>query len=145
MEEFRRAPGYEDLAYSIMDQEPELAVLRAENVKVICVISAAAEKDRNGLKVYAKTEKIPPKYKLLTDADVMITIYENNIMFFDLKQKRIMMLRERLKILIDTGDGKRTVSIRAYDLNDFRQIVAKYGAAWDRERSLFDDKEEFSA
>jgi len=55
------------------------------------------------------------------------------------------MLRELLKILIDTGDGKRTVGIRAYDLNDFRQIVAKYGAAWDRERSLFDDKEEFSA
>lgn len=74
MEEFRRATGYEDLAYSIMDQEPELAVLRAENVKVICVISDAGKKDRNGLKVYAK-----------------------------------------------------------------------YGAAWDRERSLFDDKEEFSA
>jgi ribosomal protein L30E len=82
MEEFRRATGYEDLAYSIMGQEPELAMLRAENVKVICVVSDAAEKDRNGLKVYAKTEKIPPKYKLLTDADVMITIYENNIMFF---------------------------------------------------------------
>ena len=138
MEEFRSAPGYEDLARKLIDEEPDLAMLRAEGAKVICVLSDKPEKDGNGLKVYAKTEKIPPKYKLLTDADVMITIYENNITYFTGEQKRIMMLRELLKILIDTGDGKRTVGIRSYDLNDFRRIVATYGAAWDRERGLFD-------
>lgn len=141
MEEFRRGMDYEAIAYDLIERMPELVLLNADKLRVFCILSDKAETDRNKRKMYAKTEKIPAKYQPLTDADVLVTIYENNITHFTRQQKEIMILRELLKVMIDTEGDTRAVGIRDYDLNDFRQIVLKYGAEWDKEPSLFDGVE----
>ena len=55
------------------------------------------------------------------------------------KQKKIVILRELLKLFIDTTDNKRKIIIRDYDLKDFRCIVNTYGADWDERPTLFDE------
>ena len=137
MENLRQSPAYDKIVSELMTEKCDFTPLKADSVKVVCLVSDKAEVDRNKRKVYAKTEKIPDKYRLFMDADVMITVYENNVMFFQPEQKRIMIYRELLKIICDTGNGKKEISIRDFDLNDFRTVIDQYGLEWDAEKTLF--------
>lgn len=137
MENLRRTPAYDKIVSDLIKEKCEFTPLRADSVKVVCLVSDKAEVDRNYRKVYAKTEKIPDKYRLFMDADVMITVYENNVMFFSREQKRIMIYRELLKINSHTGEGEKKIGIRDFDLNDFRTVIDQYGLEWDAEKTLF--------
>ena len=142
MENFRRSPAWEEMAAELIENDELLVIQNAMQVKVVCVLSETMKKDARKLPIYAEAEKIPPKYKWATDADAMITIYENNMTTFNEKKKQIALLRELLKITVDEDTGDRKVIIGDYDLQDFRCIVDRYGTNWDQAPTLFDEVEE---
>ena len=136
---FERSLKYEEVVNDLIENEQLLVMLKAENVKVVCVLSDNVKLDESKRRIYAEVEKIPPKYQWAVTADVMITIYSNNIAFFNEQKRRIVLLRELLKLSVDSTEGKRKVAIRDYDLKDFRCIVDRYGANWDQDDTLFDN------
>lgn len=142
MEGFRRNRAFEEVAEALIENDEKLFSLKADEAKVVCILSDKVKLDENKCRVYADIEKIPAKYQWATDADAMITLYEPNIAWFNEEQKKIVILRELLKLLIDTTDNKRKIVIRDYDLKDFRCIVNTYGANWDQTDTLFMQGEE---
>lgn len=141
MENFRRSPAWEKMAAELIENDELLVIQNAMQVKVVCVLSETMKKDARRLPIYAEAEKIPPKYKWATDADAMITIYENNMTTFNEQKKKIALLRELLKITVDvdTDTGDHKVIIGDYDLQDFRSVVNRYGTDWDQAPTLFDE------
>ena len=140
--DFRRSTKWEALAAQLIENDELLIMQRAERITVVCVLSDVMKKDAHKNPIYAEAEKIPPKYQWATDADAMITIYENNMTTFNDAQRQIALLRELLKITADEETGKRKVEIRDYDLQDFKCVIDKYGTSWDQEPGLFDGMEE---
>lgn len=135
--DFRRNTRFEDLAKELIDTETCLVMLRSANVKVVVIMSDKGKLDETGNRIYADCEKIPPKFMWATDADVMITVYELNIAGLTEQQKRIVIMRELMKIHCDESDGKRKIKIIDFDLKDFKLIVDRYGVNWDKETDLF--------
>lgn len=138
--DFRRSEKWEKMAAELIENDELLIMQHAMNIKVVCVLSETMKKDARKLPIYAEAEKIPPKYKWATDADAMITIYENNMTTFNEKKREIALLRELLKITVDEDTGDRKVIIGDYDLQDFRSVVNRYGTDWDKAPSLFDEE-----
>lgn len=136
-----RSKYYEELVQDLIDNESMLAMLKVENAKVVCLVCGDRKVDKSGRLIYAVIEKITPKYRWATDADAMITVYLGSMVDFSEKKRKIVLLRELLKLAIEDVDGKREVAIRDYDLLDFRCIVERYGANWDQEPTLFDEVE----
>lgn len=141
MENFRRSPEWEKMAAELIESNELLVIQKAMLVKVVCVLSETMKRDAHKLPIYVEAEKIPPKYKWATDADAMITIYENNMTTFNEKKRKIALLRELLKITVDEDTGDRKVIIGDYDLQDFRSVVKRYGTDWDKAPTLFDEIE----
>lgn len=138
MEDFRRSEKYEELALSIMAEEPLLVPIYNDNVKIVCIVSDKTKVNENKKPIFAECEKIPEKFKWATNADCMITIYENNISYFNDDMKRIMLYRELLKICSSTEGETKKITFRDYDLKDFRCIIERYGVNWSKEKDLFD-------
>lgn len=136
---FKRSVTYEELAAELIDTEDCLIILKADEVKVVCVLSDKIAVDKTGRRIYADCEKIPPKFSWATDADCMIIIYEPNLSVLSPGQQRIAILRELLKIQSDSSDGTKKIKIIDYDLQDFRVIVERYGVNWDTEPDLFSE------
>ena len=141
MENFRRSPEWEEMAAELINNDELLVIQNAMNIKVVCVLSETMKKDSHKNPIYAEAEKIPPKFKWATNADAMITIYENNMTTFNEKKRKIALLRELLKITVDEDTGDRKVIIGDYDLQDFRSVVNRYGTDWDQAPTLFDEVE----
>ncbi len=135
--DFRRSERWEKMAAELIENDELLIMQHAMNIKVVCVLSETMKKAERKLPNYAEAEKIPPKYKWATDADAMITIYENNMTTFNEAKRQIALLRELLKITVDEETGERKVMIGDYDLQDFRCVVDKYGTNWDQTPTLF--------
>lgn len=78
--------------------------------------------------VYADTEKVNDKYKMLTNLDFIITFYEPNCIGISDKATETLMLNELNHVGFDaeTGDCK----IIPHDLEDFKNIIQEYGVEW---------------
>lgn len=142
--EFYRSSKYEQIAGELIASEGCLSLLKVDNLKVVCLVSDKVKVDENKRRVYADTEKVPPKFQWATDADVIITIYQPNVATFTPEKQRIVILRELLKVSIDTGDddSKRRILLNDYDLKDFRLIISRYGPNWDEDKGLFEGVED---
>jgi len=141
MTELTRSEMYEQMVQDIIDNDELLCMLRASNAKVVCVVSDNVKLDESKRRVYAEIEKIPAKYESFINADAMIIIYTPNIASFSPDKKKVVLLRELLKLSIDETEGKRKIFIGDYDIKDFRCIIQRYGANWDYEATLFDEVE----
>jgi len=84
-------------------------------------------KASKGKKVYADTEKVKDKYKLLTDVDFIITYYADTE---DISEtaREILMLHELMHIGYDVEQEK--YYIVPHDFEDFLYIVNEYGIDW---------------
>lgn len=136
-----RSAYFEKMTQELIDNEELLVVLKAQNAKVVCVCAADSMQDKGKRVTYATIEKIPPKFSWATDADAMITVYLGSLRGMSEKQKKIVLLRELLKLVIDDDSGNRKIVIKDFDLLDFRCIVERYGVNWDQEPGLFDEVE----
>ncbi len=139
MTEITRSGMYEKMVQDIIDNDELMYLLRLTNAKVVCVVSDNVKVDERKCRVYAEIEKIPAKYESFINADAMIIIYTPNIASFSPDKKKIVLLRELLKLIIDETEGKRKITIGDYDIKDFRCIIQRYGANWDQEATLFDE------
>lgn len=93
-------------------------------------LTSDKEKKSRGRLVYAETEKVSDKYKALTGLDFIITFYTENCDGISHKALEILMLHELNHVGYDPED--ESCSIIPHDLEDFKEIVDKYGTDWIR-------------
>lgn len=122
---------YSQIAHDLIENEPILNDIKESEVTIL-YLSSDYEKKSKGKMVCGECEKIPDKYKWSIPADFTITIYEPNVIGFTDEQMKILILHELLHVGIKFADnGDESYFIRPHDIEDFRQIIDKYGLDWD--------------
>ncbi|MHB8061269.1 MAG: putative metallopeptidase [Ruminiclostridium sp.] len=112
------------LANKIINRFPEFGFIREWNVKIGYVVS---QKRKQGEKItYADCRKVQEVFKAYLPYDFIITFYERNTGFLNENQQKILMLHELRHITM----GDKGPKIRPHDIEDFSDILDKYGLDW---------------
>lgn len=112
------------LANKIIKRYPEFAFIREWNVKIGYVIS---QEKKGGQKiVFADCRKVQEVFKAYLPYDFIITFYERNTGFLNENQLKILMFHELKHI----GMGQKGLKIIPHDIEDFSDILEKYGLDW---------------
>ena len=88
--------------------------------------------------VFGECSKVPERYEWCCPYDFTITVYESNIEGFTEEQIKILLEHEIMHIGID-GDK---YTIVPHDIEEFMEIIRKYGINWQRDNTdyaLLDD------
>ena len=132
MEENREiSEKYAEIGHDLIQKEPLLEYIR-QSEATIMYLSSDKAKTSKGKLVLGQCEKIPDKYKWAIPCDFTITIFEPNIINFTDKQLRILIYHELLHVKIELGDdGTEKYSTNPHDIEEFRDIIDRYGIDWD--------------
>ena len=123
---------YTSVGRELIETEPELEYIRDSDVKIV-FLSPDCAKKHDGGDVMGLCEKIQDKHKWSIPYDFMITVFEPNVEGKSDEQIRILLFHELLHVGIgQKNDGTETYYCRPHDLEDFRVIINRYGAYWDR-------------
>lgn len=113
------------LAEKIISAMPELNIIRDYDAKIGYVRSFEAKRDK-GKQINADCRKVNGTYTAYLPFDFIITFYDPNIYHMSENQKKILMLHELRHI----GIGERGFRIENHDVEDFRDILDRFGIDW---------------
>lgn len=130
MENRKINDGYRAIAEKLISTEPELAYIKDSSVKITYLESDLPKKADKDKLVLGECEKVQSKNQWAIDSDILITLYEPNIMGMSEEQLNIVLFHELLHIGIDYGDNGEVYYIRKHDLEDFKVIIDRYGTDW---------------
>lgn len=98
-----------------------------EEVKVAWLASDKPKQNKGKI-IYADCTPVNKgRYEWCCEYDYMITVYDNNVAHMSDKQLQILMEHELMHV---DPSGKGTVP---HDLEDFKEIIKKYGVEWAQE------------
>ena len=123
---------YNNMVDELIATLPELAPIKDAGITVTFLQSDYVKKSQGKL-VFGLTEKVASKNRWAIPSDFTITIYTKNIKNFTDDQVKILLEHELLHIGVDK-DGK--FYVKPHDLEDFRSIIDKYGAYWDKTQEV---------
>lgn len=121
--------GYALIAQELIDTEECLEYIRESNATIV-YLSSDLEKKSKGELVCGECEKIPEKYKWAVPCDFTITVFEPNVERFTDEQIRILLLHELLHVGIDRDGNEESYSVKPHDVEDFREVIERYGLDW---------------
>lgn len=112
------------LANKIINRYPEFNFIKEWNVKIGYVVS---QEKKQGEKItYADCRKVQDVFKAYLPYDFIITFYERNTGFLNENQQKILMYHELKHITM----GERGLKLRPHDIEDFSDILERYGLDW---------------
>ena len=120
---------YAEIGADLIKKELSLRDVRDSEVTII-YLSSEHEKKENGKVVGAQCEKIPQKYKWAIPCDFTITVFEPNVERFTPEQMRILIFHELLHVGIEKDGNEETYRIIPHDVEDFKEILDRYGIGW---------------
>lgn len=121
---------YAKIGRELIETEEVLKPILKSNAQIV-YLSSEHKKVGGGKTIFAQCEKIAEKYKWGIPCDFTITVFEPNVEDFTEEQMRILIFHELLHVGIDDGDdGEETYSIRPHDLEDFKEIIDRFGTEW---------------
>lgn len=130
----RRTPNerYEAIGRELVESEACLAHIDMSEAR-IAYLSSDARKRSKGRAVLGQCEKIPEKYQWALPYDFTITVFEPNVLLLDEGQLRTLLLHELLHVGVEwDDDGGERYRIVGHDFEDFREVVGRFGADWQR-------------
>lgn len=112
------------LGEAIINRFPELQFINTYGIKIGYVLSY---ENKTGQKVvFADCRKLGEVYKAFLPFDFIVTFYYFNTELLNANQKKILMLHELKHIQIT----ERGLSVKPHDIEDFKDILARYGNEW---------------
>lgn len=100
-------------------------------MKITYLESDSTKKDGRERLVLGECEKVAAKNRWAITSDFTITLFMNNLVGFSEEQIKIAMFHELLHVGIELGaDGEETYNVRKHDLEDFKEIIDRYGTDW---------------
>lgn len=122
-----------EIADNLVKTDKNLAYIRESTVQFV-VLGSDSEKKSRKKTIYGECEKIPAKYKWIIPYDFTITIFEPNVERFTDKQMRILLLHELMHIGIEVDGNEEKYFIVPHDVEDFKEIMNRYGVEWANEQ-----------
>ena len=121
---------YAEIGQELIDTEPSLEHILNSDAQIVYLSSN--HKKKSGEKtVFGQCEKVQEKYKWSIPCDFTITVFEPNCVGFSEEQIRILLFHELLHVGIDIKeDGTESYSIKGHDLEDFKEIIDRFGTNW---------------
>lgn len=91
--------------------------------------------ERNGIKTFAECIAVKKDHqRQFNPHDYLIKIYAPNVEYMNDIQKRILMEHELMHIrCYENNNGDLKISMNSHDVNDFRDIIEKYGVDWSKD------------
>lgn len=123
--DYEVAEDLRELANKVISAIPELSIIRDFNIRV-GYVRGYESKQGKGKQVYADCKKITGTYTAYLPFDFVVTFYEPNIGHLSENQRKILMLHELRHI----GIGERGFKIIPHDVEDFRDILQRFGIEW---------------
>lgn len=115
----------EKIAQQIIDRYPELSYIKEFDIK-IGYVRSLENKHANGRITYADCRLVNEVYKAYLPFDFIITVYEINAHILSENQFKLLMLHELKHVWI----GERGLTVKPHDIEDFEDILKKYGLEW---------------
>ncbi len=123
--DYEVADDLKDIAEKVISAMPEVQIIREYNIKVGYVRSYEGKQNK-GKAVFADCKKINGTYTAFLPYDFVITFYDPNTYHMSENQKKILMLHELKHI----GIGEKGFRIENHDVEDFKDILYRYGIDW---------------
>jgi len=114
-----------EIAKKVIAENENLHHLDSPSLRVAFQMSSEKKTSR-GKTVFADTEKVKDKLKAILPFDFLITFYEPNVANLSEEKMEHLMYHELRHI--GFKDGK--FSIVPHDVEDFRDVVDKWGIDW---------------
>ena len=115
----------------LIQTEDALDYIRESQV-CFCVMESDKEKKGKDYIEFGQCEKVPDKYDVFIPYDFIIVIYGPNVERFADWQMRILLLHELMHIGIEQDGNEESYYVRHHDIEDFREILDRYGIDWAR-------------
>lgn len=125
LEDYEVADDLRELGEKVIAAMPELHIIKDFDIRVGYVRSYEA-KQAKGKRINADCRKVSGTYTAYLPFDFIITFYEPNIYHMSENQKKILMLHE----LRHVGIGERGFRIENHDVEDFIDILHRFGIEW---------------
>lgn len=123
---------YAEIGAELIDSEQSLSYISDSEV-TICYLSSPAKKTSNSKVVYGQCERVADKNKWAIPCDFTITVFEPNVEGFSDEQLKVLIFHELKHIGIEKrDDGTEKYSIVPHDLEDFREVIDRFGVDWDK-------------
>lgn len=123
IKDYETADDLEELSRKVLAKMTELQYINEFGIKVGFVRSY--ESKPGNKVVYADCRKVTNVYTAYLPYDFLITFYPEAEMLTE-NQKKIVMLHELKHIEI----GEKGLTIRPHDIEDFKDILERYGINW---------------
>jgi hypothetical protein len=123
--DYEIADDIRNLGEKVIKAMPELSIIPEFNIKVGYVRSYET-KQAKGKQINADCRKVNGTYTAYLPFDFIITFYEPNMGYMNENQKKILMLHELKHI----GLGERGLRIENHDVEDFKDILYRFGIDW---------------
>ena len=120
---------YAHIGNELILTEDVLSDIRDSQVSIM-YLGSEYEKTSRGRTIYGQCEKVPEKYKWAVPCDFTITIFEPNVEHFTEEQMRILILHELMHVGIEEDGNEEKYYIRPHDVEDFEEILERYGMDW---------------
>lgn len=93
-----------------------------------------AEKKKNKRVVFADTQLVNEKLKVFCPYDFLITVYDGSCAYLDEEHIKRLIYHELKHVGFEPGDGDEDkYFIVHHDLEDFRDVIDKWGIDWIRD------------
>ena len=84
-------------------------------------------------------ECVPARYKWCVPYDFTVTVFEPNVQALDEAQLRTLLLHELMHAGVDVlEDGTERYRIVPHDVEDFREVLERFGLDWARSKATND-------
>jgi hypothetical protein len=123
---FEIAPDLEELGNRILTAFPEFDLIKSRGVRIGYLKSFEKKRAKNKT-VYAECRVIKGVYTAYLPFDFIITFYHSALYGMSENQKKILMLHELKHI----GLNHKGYYLVPHDIEDFSDILTKYGLSWD--------------
>lgn len=127
---FEIAPDLEELGERILTAFPEFDLIKSRGVR-IGYLKSYERKKANGKAVGAECRIIKGVYTAYLPFDFVITFFYPNIHGMSENQLKILMLHELKHI----GLNHKGYYLVPHDIEDFSDILSKYGLDWDGQQA----------
>jgi hypothetical protein len=125
---------YAEIGMELIQTEESLLDIKNSDI-TIAYLSSDAKKMEKGNAVLGQCEKIADKYKWGMPCDMTITIFEPNIVGFTEEQIKILIFHELLHVGIGCNkDNSESYFVKPHDLEDFKEIINRFGTDWNEVR-----------
>lgn len=128
---YEQSDRYEKLADETIKEQQSLHWLPSLGVR-IAYVESSKKKISDGKAIYGECIKVEEIYQVFCPYDFIIVIYAPNIYHLTDEQRKILLFHELLHC--DYNETKKGIKfkVKPHDVEDFREIIDKYGLDWSR-------------